>query len=115
MTDVLELFFNPQGVAVIGASNDPTKLSYGVVRNPKEHGYQGPVYPVNPKGGEILGLKVYRNIAEVPDPLELAVIMVRAELAPGELRACGERGLKVVIVITGGFREVGEHGAALER
>jgi len=115
MTDVLELFFNPQGVAVIGASNDPTKLSYGVVRNLKEHGYQGPVYPVNPKGGEILGLKVYRNIAEVPDPLELAVIMVRAELAPGELRACGERGLKVVIVITGGFREVGEHGAALER
>jgi len=115
MTNSLELFFDPQGVAVIGASNDPAKLSYGVVRNLKEHGYRGPIYPINPKGGEMLGLKIYPNIAEVPDPLELAVIMVRAEMVPGELRACGERGLKVVIVITGGFREVGEEGAALER
>ncbi len=115
MENVLELFFDPQGVAVIGASNDPTKLSYGVVRNLKEHGYRGPIYPINPKGGEMLGLRIYPNIAEVPDPLELAVIMVRAEMVPGELRACGERGLKVVIVITGGFREVGEEGAALEQ
>lgn len=115
MTNLLELFFNPQGVAVIGASNDPAKLSYGVVRNLKEHGYRGPIYPINPKGGEMLGLKIYPSIAEVPDPIELAVIMVRADLVPGELRACGERGLKVVIVITGGFREVGPEGAALER
>ena len=115
MTNPLELFFDPQGVAVIGASNDPAKLSYGVVRNLKEHGYQGPIYPINPKGGEMLGLTIYPSIAAVPDPIELAVIMVRADLVPGELRACGERGLKVVIVITGGFREVGEDGAALER
>lgn len=115
MKNQLELFFDPQGVAVIGASNDPAKLSYGVVRNLKEHGYQGPIYPINPRGGEMLGLTIYPNIADVPDPIELAVIMVRADLVPGELRACGERGLKVVIVITGGFREVGPEGAELER
>ncbi len=113
--DLLEYFFNPQGVAVIGASADPAKLSYGVVHNLKEHGYQGPIYPINPKGGEILGLKVYPTITDVPDPIELAVIMVRADMVPDAVRACGERGLKVVIVITGGFREAGPEGAELER
>ncbi|HOT92346.1 MAG TPA: acetate--CoA ligase family protein [Anaerolineae bacterium] len=107
-------FFNPQGIAVIGASGDPTKLSYGVVRNLITHGYRGPIYPVNPKGGKLQGLTVYPSIAEVPDPVELAVIMVRAEAVPTALTACGERGLKAVIVITGGFREVGPEGAALE-
>ncbi len=111
----LELFFHPRGVAIIGASSNPTKLSHGVVRNLKEHGYQGAIYPVNPKGGEILGLKVYPSIADVPDPIDLAVVMVRAEAVPEMVRACGERGLKTVIVITGGFREAGPEGAERER
>ncbi len=111
----LELFFHPRGVAIIGASSNPAKLSHGVVRNLKEHGYRGAIYPVNPKGGEILGLKVYPSILEVPDPIDLAVIMVRAQAVPDTVRACGERGLKVVIVITGGFREAGPEGAELER
>jgi acetyltransferase len=115
MTEQLELFFHPRGVAVIGASSDPAKLSHGVVRNLKKHGYTGAIYPVNPKGGEILGLQVYPDIADVPDPLDLAIIMIRAQWVPDALRACGERGLKVVIVITGGFKEVGEEGAALEQ
>ncbi|MCJ7549117.1 MAG: CoA-binding protein, partial [Anaerolineae bacterium] len=62
MSDPLELFFNPLGVAIIGASTNPLKLSHGVVRNLKNCGYQGPIYPVNPKGDEILGLKVYPTI-----------------------------------------------------
>ena len=111
----LELFFHPRGVAVIGASSNPAKLSHGVVRNLKEHGYRGAIYPVNPKGGEILGLRVYPSILEVPDPIDLAVIMVRAQAVPDAVRDCGERGLKVVIVITGGFREAGPQGAELER
>ncbi len=111
----LELFFHPRGVAIIGASSNPAKLSHGVVRNLKEHGYRGAIYPVNPKGGEILGLKVYPSITEVPDPIDLAVVMVRAEAVPETVRACGERGLKVVIVITGGFREAGPEGAERER
>ena len=115
MSDELERFFNPQGVAVIGASANPQKLSYGVVRNLKEHGYPGPIYPVNPKGGEILGLKVYPSIGAVPDPVELAVIMVPAPFVEGVLQECGERGLKAIIIITGGFREAGPEGAAAEK
>ena len=110
----LETFFNPQGVAVIGASSNPAKLSYGVVRNLKEHGYRGAIYPVNPGVDQILGLKAYPSIADVPDPIELAVIMVGAAQVPETLEACGQRGLKVVIVISGGFKEVGPEGAALE-
>lgn len=107
-------FFHPHGVAVIGASADPTKLSYGVVHNLIAHGYRGPIYPINPKGGEIQGLTVYPRILDVPDPVELAVIMIRAEAVPEALIACGERGLKAVIIITSGFREAGPEGAALE-
>ncbi|MGC9347586.1 MAG: acetate--CoA ligase family protein [Anaerolineae bacterium] len=114
MSDRLGYFFDPNGVAIIGASSNPDKLSHGVVRNLKEHGYRGPIYPVNPKGGEILGLRVYPSILEIPDPIELAVIMIPAPFVPEVLRECGERGLEAVIVITGGFREAGPQGAALE-
>jgi acetate---CoA ligase (ADP-forming) len=115
MDQQLETFFNPQGVAIIGASSNPAKLSYGVVRNLKEHGYPGPIYPVNPGIDQILGLKAYPSITDVPDPIELAVIMVGAAQVPDTLEACGRRGLKVVIVISGGFKEAGPDGAALER
>ncbi len=115
MNQQLEAFFRPRGVAVIGASSNPAKLSHGVVRNLQKHGYQGAIYPVNPKGGEVLGFKVYPRIADLPDPIDLGIIMVRAQWVPETLQACGERGLKVVIVITGGFKEVGAAGAELER
>jgi acetate---CoA ligase (ADP-forming) len=109
-----EYFFNPHGVAVIGASADPAKLSYGVIHNLITHGYRGPIYPINPRGGEIQGLTAYPSILNVPDPVELAVIMIRAEAVPEALGECGKRGLKAVIVVTGGFRETGPEGAALE-
>jgi acetyltransferase len=115
MASQLDTFFDPHGVAVIGASANPAKLSYGVVRNLKTHGYAGPIYPINPKGGEILELPVYPSILDVPDPIELAVIMVAAPLVPTALEDCGRRGLKTVIVITGGFKEAGPEGADLER
>jgi acetate---CoA ligase (ADP-forming) len=111
----LEAFFNPDGVAIIGASSNPDKLSHGVVRNLKRCGYQGAIYPINPKGGELLGLKVYPSILDVPDPVDLAVVMIPAPYVPQALQECGLRGLKAVIVITGGFREAGEKGAAAER
>lgn len=114
MTHLSDYFFKPQGVAIIGASGDPAKLSHGVVRNLKAHGYAGPIYPINPRGGEILGLTVYPTIAAVPDPIELAVIMIPAPMVPQALEECGQRGLKAVIVVTGGFKEAGPEGAALE-
>ncbi len=108
-------FFNPSGVAVIGASADPRKLSHGVLRNCLSYGFAGAVYPVNPRAGEILGLPCYSDIAAVPDPVELAVLMTPAAACPGVLDACGRRGIKAAIVISGGFREVGAEGLALEQ
>ena len=110
----LHAFFNPTGVAIIGASADPHKLSHGVLRNMLSYGYQGAVYPVNPRADAILGQRCYPDIASVPDPVELAVLMVPAAACPAVLTACGLRGLKAAIVISGGFREVGAEGRALE-
>ena len=110
-------FFNPQGVALIGASRNPVKLSYGVLKNllDPQRGYPGPVYPVNPQADEILGLRCYPEIGAVPDPVDLAILLIPAELTPAAVEACGKRGLKAVVIISGGFREVGPQGAARER
>jgi acetyl coenzyme A synthetase (ADP forming)-like protein len=110
-------FFNPRGVAVIGASRDPSKLSYGIVRNlvDPEHGYPGPIYPVNPKADEILGLKCYPDISTVPEPVELAILILPAGMILAAVEACGQRGIKAAVVISGGFREVGPEGAAREQ
>jgi acetate---CoA ligase (ADP-forming) len=114
----LASFFTPQGVAVIGASRDPSKLSFGLMRNlaDPERGYPGPIYPVNPKAqGEILGLPCYPDIGSVPDPVELAVLIIPAAGVGAAMDACGRRGVKAVIVISGGFRETGPVGAAREQ
>lgn len=111
----LRPFFAPQGVAIIGASAAPNKLSYGILRNMTLYGYAGQVAPVNPKADQILGLKCYPEIAAVPDPVELAVIVLPAPVIPATLEACGQRGIRSVIIISGGFKEVGEEGAALEK
>lgn len=110
-------FFTPRGVAVIGASLDPSKLGHAVLRNlldPASH-FPGPVYPVNPKAEEILGLRCYSAISAVPDPVDLAVIIIPAPSVPVVVEACGERGIHAVIVISGGFREVGGEGVNYER
>ncbi|MFO7741225.1 MAG: acetate--CoA ligase family protein [Anaerolineae bacterium] len=114
MSDPLQPFFYPNGVAVIGASSNPNKLSYGVLHNLATHGYQGPVYPVNPKGGEILGLNVYPSVADVPDPVELAVIILPPELSIQTLDACGQRGIKAAVVVASGFGELGSGGEQRE-
>ncbi len=107
-------FFAPKGVAIIGASREKHKLGYGVVRNLVEHHYTGGVYPVHPAATEILGRKCYPAIADVPDPVDLAIIIVAAPKVPAAVIACGQRGIKHVIVPSGGFREAGEKGIALE-
>lgn len=108
-------FFEPKGVAVIGASSNPHKLSNGIIRNLASYGYEGGVYPVNPGADEILGKKCYPTIADVPDPVDLAVLVIPAGATLQTLKECGERGIKGAIVITGGFKEVGAAGADLEQ
>ncbi len=110
-------FLHPKGVAVIGASENPAKLGYGVIRNllHPEWGFPGPVYPVNPRRDTILGRRAYPHIEDVPDPVDLAVILVPAPAVPEVVAACGRRGVRGVIVVSGGFRELGEEGERLQR
>jgi len=112
--DLLHTFFHPRSVAVIGTSANPIKLSHGVLRNLITHGYSGSIYPVNPKGGEILGLQVYTSIAEIPDPVDLAVIILAADQTGKALEACGQRGVKAAVLIASGFGEVGAGGRERE-
>ncbi len=107
-------FFDPQGVIIIGASNDPTKLGYGLAPNLVQSNYQGAVHFVNIKGGTLLGKPIYTSVSEAPDPVDLAAVLIPARFIPKVLRACGERGIRAAIIGSGGFREVGPGGAALE-
>lgn len=107
-------FFSPQGVALLGASQNPTKLGFGLARNLVQSGYRGAIHFVNPKGGSLLERPVYPSIAEVPDPVDLAVVLIPAPFVPGALAECGERGIRAAIIASGGFRETGPEGAALE-
>jgi len=109
----LSLFFRPSSVAVIGASRDPEKLGYAVLANLKNGGFAGALYPVNPKAEEILGLKAYPTVLDIPGPVDLAVIVIPYPLVPEALRQCGEKGVPAAVVISAGFREAGREG--LER
>jgi acetyltransferase len=115
MTDTVSSFLRPTGVVVVGASREPTKLGYGLARNLVQSGYPGAVHFVNPKGGQLFGRTICQSIQQVPDPVDLAVLLAPAPQVPAALRECGERGIKAVIVASGGFREVGQEGFKLEQ
>lgn len=111
----LGFLFNPEQVAVIGASASPQKIGYAIVNNLVKSGYQGKICPINPKEKEILGLPCYSNIGKVEGQVDLAVISVPAKFCIQVARECGEAGVKGAIVITAGFKEVGGEGLKLER
>jgi acetyltransferase len=112
---MLDAFFDPKSVAVIGASTNPVKLGHAVLKNLVDGGYsnRGKVYPINPKADEILSYKAYPSVLDVLDPIDLAVIVIPYPHVPAALRTCGEKGIPAVIVISAGFREAGREG--LER
>ena len=118
MSDVLEKFkpvFEPRSVAFVGASNTPMKWGFQVPFNLVKFGYDGKVYPVNPHESEILGLKVYRTIAEVPEkPVDLAVVTVPARGVLDVLKECAAAGVRAALVVAGGFGELGAEGARIE-
>ncbi len=114
---MLNTFFDPQSVAVIGASRDPDKLGYAVVRNLIDSGFarDRPLYPINPKADEILGLRAYPSVKDVPGPIDLAVVVIPYKRVPAAMRECGEKGIPTVVVITAGFREAGQEGLEREQ
>ena len=110
----LRPIFEPRSVAVIGASRQTGTVGYAVMDNLLTTGYTGVVYPVNPKARAIRGVRAYPTIVDVPDDVELAVIIVPAPAVPQVMRECGEKGIKGAIIISAGFKETGAAGAALE-
>jgi len=115
MTAPLLPFLRPAGVVIVGASTSPEKLGYGVARNLAQSGYAGAIHFVSQKAGELFDRRVYRSISEVPDPVDLAVLVVPAAAVPRALGDCAVRGIRAAIIATAGFRETGGEGAALER
>ena len=111
---MLDMFFDPQAVAVIGASRTPGKLGYAVLQNVIQHGYRGSVYPINPKADEILGLTCYPSVLKVPGPIDLAVILIPSQYVANVLIECGEKGIQGAVIISAGFREVGSDGRKRE-
>ncbi len=114
MDEGLRPFFEPRGVMLVGASQHPEKLGYGLARNLLLSDYQGEIRYVNPKGGRLFEQPIYPRIADVPGPVDLAVLLVPAEAVPGALEECADAGIRAVIIASGGFSEVGAAGRALE-
>jgi len=112
---MLEAFIAPRAVAVIGASRDPLKLGYGVLSNIIKSGFKGKIFPINPNATEILGLKCYPSILSVPDEIDLAVIVIPAPFVLQAAEECGKKGVKGLIVISAGFKEVGKEGLEREK
>jgi len=112
---VLEMFCDPQAVAVIGASRRPGKLGYSVLENVIQHGYKGAIYPINPKADEILGYQCYPSVQAVPGRIDLALILIPSQYTAATLVECGEKGIKGAIIMSAGFREAGHEGWKQER
>lgn len=111
----LESMFKPKSVAVIGASRDPTKVGYAILKNIVDSGYRGEVHPVNPKADKILGLTAYRSVTEVPGDVDLAIISVPAPMVVDVMEECGRKGVKYVVVVSAGFKEIGGEGIEREK
>ncbi|MGD9344831.1 MAG: acetate--CoA ligase family protein [Candidatus Aminicenantes bacterium] len=112
--DKLDAIFYPKTLAVIGASREPGSVGHSLLANIIDSRFQGIVYPVNPNAKGILGIKSYPNVTEIPDIVDLAVIIVPAHLVPSILEECGKKNVKGAIVISAGFKEIGGKGIELE-
>ena len=114
-TKQLERIFNPRSVAVVGASASPDKVGYMCVGNLLEMGFKGRVYPVNPGLAQLFGLKAYPSVSAIPGEVDLAMVVIPAELTPTTVEECAAKGVRGVILVSGGFREVGTKiGAGLQ-
>ncbi|MEW6069158.1 MAG: CoA-binding protein [Candidatus Thermoplasmatota archaeon] len=108
----LDFFFNPRSIAVIGASRTQGKIGYETLKNLIIYDYKGKVYPVNPNAKEILGLKCYSSVKEIKEQVELAIVVVPAQLVPKVLEECGEKSVRGAVIISSGFAEVGNYELA---
>ena len=111
----LDALFKPRSVALIGASGTPGKLGCDILYNLIHAGFQGPIYPINPKADELLGLKAYPDIEATPAPADLAVIVIPSRMVTGTIEKCGRSGVRAAVIVTGGFAEAGAEGEKLQQ
>jgi len=110
----LDSIFHPKSLAVIGASRHPGSVGHSLLANIIDSRYQGVVYPVNPKAKGILGIRCFPRVTDIPDVIDLAIVIVPAPLVPSILDECGQKHIRGAIVISAGFKEVGGSGLELE-
>jgi acetyl coenzyme A synthetase (ADP forming)-like protein len=110
----LNAIFSPKSIAIIGASSKPLSVGWEMMRCVLNFNFTGTVFPVNPKAKAISGIKAYPSVLEIPDEVDLAVIVVKRDFVLPTMEQCAEKGVKAAIVITAGFREVSHEGAELE-
>ena len=110
----LARFLNPRGVAVVGVSSESSRIGGQALRLLTDFGYQGRIYPVNPKYPEVKGLKCYPDLASVPQPCDVALIALASQHVPGAIEQCGRAGIPFALVLSSGFSEIGEEGRALQ-
>ncbi|MEI6222484.1 MAG: acetate--CoA ligase family protein [bacterium] len=111
---MLQTFFNPSSVALVGASPNADKLSYDILKNLIDSGYKGKIYPINPKYPAILDLPAFASISQLPEVADLAIIAIPSSAVVAILEECGQKGIKNIVIITAGFKEAGEEGAQRE-
>lgn len=110
----LDTLFSPQSIAVIGASTKTASVGYTLTENLLKNGYTGKVYPVNPKTDTLFGLPCFKRVSDIPHTIDLAIIIVPAALVPAVLSEVGEKNIRAAIIISSGFKEIGNKGKALE-
>ena len=110
----LDKIFNPDSIAVIGASDEEGSVGYRLLRNLIGVGYRGVVYPVNPKKQSVQGIQTYPNVENLPRQVDLAIIATPARIVPDIVEQCGKAGIQGIIIISAGFKEIGAEGKALE-
>ncbi len=111
----LDFLFKPNSVAVVGVSNDPTKLGSVILSNIIDAGFKGKLYPVNPKYDELFGYKTYKKISDIPGKVDLICVAIPAPFVADTLRDAGKKKVKAAIIITAGFREIGGDGVKMEQ
>ncbi len=114
MKEILQKIFYPTSLAVIGVSSAPDNMGRGIIFNLTEFGYQGIIYQVGHKGGVFAGRRIYQSVLDVPDQIDLAVILTPAQTIPNILEECGQKGIRQAIIESAGFREYGEEGRKIE-
>jgi acetyl coenzyme A synthetase (ADP forming)-like protein len=115
VADNYDFFFKPGSIAVIGASRQPGKVGYDTLKNLIDDNFKGKIYPVNPSAPDILGLKAYKRVGEIDDEIDLALVIVPAELVINTFKELIEKSVKGAVVITAGFKEIGGAGVQREK